>query len=98
VAGAAGVGVAVPFPGVDAVGFDLAVHLLEEGGFVLNVVFRVPVVVGGAVALTERALAAGEIVQLFFAGGHDPAWEHLAAESRRAGRAFENFAVLAAVD
>src|SRR5262249_52520393 len=77
-AGATRVGVAVPLPGVDAVSFNLAFHLLEESGPVRCIGDLVPVMIGSAVALAQGPLAAGQVVDLLLTGGHQPAGEDLA--------------------
>src|SRR5262249_18012432 len=92
------VGVAVPLPGVDAVGPDLALHLLEQLGEVGGVPGAIPVMVGGAVALAERPLRAGDVVDLLLALAHDPARQRLPGEPRRAGRLREDRAIRPAVD
>src|SRR6185369_16082837 len=75
----AGIGVAIPLPRIYSVEFDLPIHLLKERGPIGLVLYLVPIVVRCAVALRQRALAAGQIVQVLFALGHQPARETGAA-------------------
>src|SRR5262249_37343654 len=71
-AGAAGIGVAIPLPRCDFVLLELAVHLLDDGGLVRGIVGFVPIVVGGEVALADRAGGAGELIDLIARLRHQP--------------------------
>src|SRR5438034_10818556 len=53
----------------------------------------VPVMVRRDVALTEGTLAAGQVVDFFLAGRHEPTRQNAAAGAGRASRSFEHFAV-----
>ena len=79
VAGASWIGVAVPLPRVDAVLFDLAFHLVKEGGEVGLIFNFVPIMIGSAVALAESAGASGNFVELLLGFGHQPAGKNAAA-------------------
>ena len=96
VAGAAWIGVAVPLPGINAVLFDFAFHLVEEGGEVGLIFDFVPIMIGGAIALAKGAGAAGDFVELLLGFGHQPTGKNAAASisplKNVAGLVFVNFA------
>src|SRR5690349_3930151 len=56
-----GIGMTVPFPGVDAVDLHLTIHLFPQRRPVGLVLDLVPVVIRRAVSLRQRALATREI-------------------------------------
>src|SRR4030095_15526837 len=76
------IGMAIPLPRVHTIELHLAFHLLPKRRPVRLVCRLVPVVVRRAVALRQRALTSRQIVEVFLALGHQPAWESGAAAFR----------------
>src|SRR5262245_51999189 len=84
-AGAARIGVAIPFPGSDLVLADFAIHLFQNAGLVRSVLNLVPIVIGGEVALRQRACRTGKPVDLIASIGHQPRGEDPSATAATFG-------------